>query len=644
MFSCFRSSAHSKEYAPLLNAQKEHEKSAPTHPSEKSTRAKLDALRKVMEENEVDVYVVPTADAHGSEYVGDCDKRREWISGFTGSAGVAVVTSKKALLFTDSRYYVQASQQLDQNWTLQKVGLVGVPSWDEYLASLEKGSRVGMDATLTSATTAQSLLSKLSPLDISIVYPDNLVDKIWTSRPARSSAPITVHPLRFSGQVSSEKIKNLRSFISSHPSNADSYLLTSLPNIAWLLNLRGSDIMFSPLFYAYMLVDADEVVLWVQDGALSKEARVAVEEVGGRIAGEEKILVNATASFALLQAVGEENFFPVIRSPIDVAQAIKNPIEIAGFEAAYLRDGAAWVRWAAWLEAKIKNGAKISEWDAAEELTKFREGGENFAGLSYENISATGENAALPHYAPSSHSSSIINTSTPYLNDSGAQYLDGTIDTTRTVHFGRPTAEQKRAFTRVLQGHIAIDSLVFPEGTSGLQIDILARRPMWGDGMNYMHGTGHGVGEYLSVHEGPEGFGSSMSFHSNPLVPGHVLSNEPGYYEIGSFGIRLESVIGVKEVQTRRGFGDKRWLGFQRFTTVPIQTTMVDWKLLSADERSWLRKHNDECRRKLLPLMRDDKRACLAKFSERQSNRRGDNQTPYATSRGGIFTSIIPPP
>ncbi|KAM0753126.1 Creatinase/aminopeptidase [Meredithblackwellia eburnea MCA 4105] len=581
---------------------------------EPSTTERLLDLRRVLEDEKLDAYVIPTADAHGSEYVGECDKRRAWISGFTGSAGVAIVTKTDALLFTDSRYFVQAAKELDSNWTLMKVGLKDVPTWDEYLCTLPSGTRVGTDAQLTSSTFARYLVPKLKSSGISLLFPfKNLVDEIWLDRPPRSAAPVVSHPLKFAGQAAGEKIANLRSYLESSKladGRTPSYLLTSLPNIAWILNLRGSDIAFSPLFFAYLLVAPSELILWIQDNTLTDEARQAFEEIGGQVREYgavwqdikgRTIFANQASSWALVQAIGESNFTAVIKSPIDVAQAIKNDVELAGFRAAYIRDGAAWVRWAAWLESEMKKGSQILEWDAAEELTRYRKENEFFAGLAYENISATGENAA--------ENSSVINLTTPYLNDSGAQYLDGTIDTTRTVHFGKPTKEQKRAFTRVLQGHIAVDSLVFPEGTTGLQIDILARRPLWHDGLNYLHGTGHGVGEYLSVHEGPEGIGASLTFHSYPLVPGHVMSNEPAYYEAGSYGIRTESIIGVKEVTTRRGFGDKKWLGFERFTMIPIQSAMVDFALLSTEEKIWLRKHNKHCAEVLLPIVSSDKRA-----------------------------------
>ncbi|KAI5481864.1 xaa-pro aminopeptidase [Pseudohyphozyma bogoriensis] len=609
------------ERAPLLSKERcsDDKRARTARVQGQSTTARLADLRGAMKSEGVDVYVVPTADAHNSESVGECDKRRVWISGFTGSAGVAVVSADKAHLFTDSRYFVQAAKELDSNWTLMKTGLKDVPNWDEFLVQLPKETTVAIDPTLITFAAAKALSTKLAAGGVTFKFlTENLVDKVWTDRPPRPSNPVKVHPLKFAGKEASEKIASLRSYLSSSsPSSPPpSYLLTSLNNIAWILNLRGSDIRYSPYFYGYLLVTPTGLTLWVQDEAVSSEVREVVEGLGGKIESYEnvwkgfggvKVLSSSTTSKALVDVIGEENFKAVV-SPVDAAEGIKNDVELQGIRDAYTRDGAAWVKWAAWLEEQIKSGAQINEWDAGVKLTSYRETGEHYVGLAYDNISATGANAALPHYDPSETESSIIDPSTPYLNDSGPQYLDGTIDTTRTVHFGKPTKEQRRAFTRVLQGHIAVDTLIFPEGTTGQHIDVLARSPLWSDGMNYGHGTGHGVGAYLGIHEGPEGISGSVG-SAIPLVPGHVLSNEPGFYEEGSFGIRIESVVGVKEVTTRRAFGDKRWLGFERFTTVPIQSSFVDYSLLSPAERKWLRKHNKLCVQKLAPLVAGDKRA-----------------------------------
>lgn len=587
-----------------------------------------------MKEEGLDVYVIPTADAHNSEYVGECDKRRAFISGFTGSAGVAVVTlSASAHLFTDSRYWSQAEKEIDENWKLQKVGSSEVKNWDKWLLELEKGTRVGIDPSLLDYGTAKSLRSDLDSVGVSLEFPSgNLVDAIWDSRPRRSSEPIQLHPMKFAGKASSEKLQDLRAYLEQHKSTfrttsgkleessfSLSYLVTSLSPIAWMLNMRGNDIKFNPMFYAYLLVDAEHFTVWVQPDVASEEVHQAVESIGGRIrnydqflddlsALQGKVITDSKVNMAVVNTFSEDRI-TLVKSPVEEAQSRKNPIELQGFRNAYLRDGAAWARWAAWLEDHIKK-TTITEWQAAEKLTEFRKQNDYFAGLAYDNISATGENAALPHYSPSPTNSTPISHKTPYLNDSGAQYLDGTIDTTRTMHFGKPTKEQMRGFTRTMQGHIAIDRVVFPEGTTGAAIEVLARQPLWSDGMNYNHGTGHGVGSYLSVHETQIGLsGSSLAYFNTPLAVGHVTSNEPAYYEVGSYGIRLESVLGVKEVQTRRQFGDKKWLGFERFTTVPIEPRMVDFSLISKEERSWLYEHNKNCEEKLKHLVADDKLA-----------------------------------
>ncbi|GAA5840670.1 hypothetical protein JCM9279_007396 [Rhodotorula babjevae] len=643
LLSCFapllpaRSTAHSTASTTTL-VEKDAQHFVEGKPADEDrvvadTGARLAALRRELAKVEVDAYVVPTADAHGSEWVGACDERRAFISGFTGSSGVAVVTKTEAHLFTDSRYYVQAGKQLDSHWTLQKVGEEGVKNWDKWLLELPSGSKIGIDPTLLDYGTGKAVSQAVKARSLSLVFPSsNLVDNTWPSRPPRSAAPIQPHPLEFTGESASSKLASLRKYLrKTFPAGDDdkadpAYLVTTLPAIAWLLNLRGDDIAHNPVFYAYVLVTERECVVWVQGAAVaSDEVRRAVDDFGGRI--EEygdaleglrrerdgkagKVATDAKASWAVVDLLGEDKV-EIVKSPIETAQAVKNQVEIEGFRRAYLRDGAAWARWQAWLEEAVASGKQVTEWSAAEKLTEYRRHQKHFAGLAYENISATGENAALPHYEPSPSPPVPLSLSTPYLNDSGAQYLDGTIDTTRTMWLGRksPRSEHKRAFTRVLQGHIAVDALVFPEGTTGEQVDVLARAPLWSEGMNYGHGTGHGIGEYLSVHETQVGIAHSAAYFNTPFVPGHITSNEPGYYEVGSYGIRLESVLCVKEARTRRGFGDRRWLAFERLTMVPIDTKLVDFALLSPSEKVWLKRHNQLCREKLLALVKDDKRA-----------------------------------
>ncbi len=325
-----------------------------------------------------------------------------------------------------------------------------------------------------------------------------------------------------------------------------------------------------------------------------------------------KLVSGEKLSYAVANAVGDEKLDLVDPSPVALRKAIKNAVELQGFRASHLRDGAAWVRWAAWLEEQVKvKRADVNEWEAAVKFQQIRSELHLYAGEAYDAISASGPNAALPHYETPEKGSRLIDRETPYLNDSGAQYHDGTIDCTRTVHFGRPSSEHKRAYTRVLQGHIRLSEVKFPAGTNGTQLDPIARTALWEDGYQFSHGTGHGVGSFMDVHEGPQGF-STMSGGSKvpvALQENMVLTNEPGFYEEGHFGIRIESLLAVKRIETHRNFGGVPWYGFERITQVPIATNLVDHSLLSYAEVRWLKEHNSDVRKKLLPLIKDDKRA-----------------------------------
>ncbi|PWZ03272.1 Creatinase/aminopeptidase [Testicularia cyperi] len=599
------------------------------------TGPRLEALRRLMDEESVDFYLVPTDDAHGTEYAAPPDQRRVWISGFTGSAGTAIVTRNAAHLFVDGRYHVQAADQLDDNWTLHKVGQAGVKNWNAWLVDQSgEGVKVGIDPALISFALGKALVRALSERQGEVVFPSrNLVDVAWGSdRPAPISAPIYEHELKWAGKSAQDKITDVRRDLESRPKGS-AFFLSALDEVAWLLNLRGASIPCHPVFPAYVWVSEDETVLFIRDDLLARHSaadRYVREELHVRVEpyeavweflrrwaaetehAERRLVSGEKISYAVVNAVAEERVEIVDPSPIALRKAIKNEAELKGFRDSHIRDGAAWVRWAAWLEEQVKvKGAKITEWEAAVRFQQIRSGQPLYAGESYDAISASGPNAALPHYETPEHGSRVIDRETPYLNDSGAQYHDGTIDCTRTVHFGRPTPEQKRAYTRVLQGHIAISRAHFPAGTSGQQLDPFARQFLWKDGYDFLHGTGHGIGSFLDVHEGPHGF-SSMSGGSKmpvPLQENMVITDEPGYYEEGSFGIRTESLIVVKRVHTHRGFGGQPWYGFERITQVPIATNLVDHQLLSYEEARWLKEHNADVRKILLPLVKDDRRA-----------------------------------
>ncbi|KAJ7803763.1 aminopeptidase-P [Mycena olivaceomarginata] len=586
------------------------------------TGPRLDVLRDLMQKDTLDYYIVPSEDAHQSEYVSASDRRREYISGFSGSAGQAIISMNSAYLVTDSRYWLQAQEQLDPNWTLVAAGGPNGPKdWIEWLVSRARGSRIGIDARMISHEKATLISNQLSSLDSKMIYPpQNLVDLVWKDKAAKSREPYS--DSRLNSQVcqeASSKLRRLREWISEQPPSVPAYsktpptesqihvatLITNLAAIAYLLNLRGSDIPFNPLFQAYLFVSLDNAVLFVDASKCNDDIMGYLHSLGverrdyvelwqflrKREWGVGKILITPQTSFAISLMLTHFRY-TVAPSRIEEMMACKNETEIDGLRRAYLRDGASFVRFLAWLETKLNEGYDITEYEAAQRLTEFRRKTKHFMGLAYENISASGPNAALPHYSPRRSTARMIDRDAPYLNDSGGQYRDGTCDTTRTVHFGRPTPEQCDAFTRVLQGH---------------------------------HGTGHGFGSFLTVHEGSYGFSSPV-----PLMPGHVVTNEPGFYSPGRFGMRIESALAVVRVKTRGEFNGPVWLGFERLTCVPIQTRMVKEAMLTKEEKQWLKDHNQRCFQVLAPLIKDDKRAM--KWLKREA----DRGIGIATGPGGM--------
>ncbi|KAF9358009.1 hypothetical protein BGX26_002649 [Mortierella sp. AD094] len=572
-----------------------------------NTSDRVSKLRELMQSPEynVNAFVIPSEDAHQSEYVAECDERRAYISGFTGSAGLAVVSLDSAALFTDGRYFLQASQQLDSNWTLMKSGLPNVPTWQEYLVKVA-------DAT--------KLEKELSKLGSSLVPVPNLVDLIWTNRPKRPAHKLLTLSTATTGRTHTEKIAQLRQELEKRA--VAGCVVSGLDEIAWLFNMRGSDVHCNPVFFAYAIVTQDTVSLYLQDKSVSKEVRehlgsgvqikpyesvyedlrIFSEKLKGDGDNKKKVLLGTRTNLALSVALGKENTVEA-RSPVTDAKAIKNDTELEGMRQCHLRDAAAVINYFAWLEGQLGTDSRLDEADGAEQLLKFRAEQKGFVGLSFDTISSTGANGAIIHYKPEKPAASVIDPKLVYLCDSGGQYLDGTTDITRTWHFQTPTAHEKRCFTRVLQGHIAIDSAIFPDGTTGYNLDILSRRALWSDGLDFRHGTGHGVGAFLNVHEGPHGCGPRPAYNEVPLVPGMTLTNEPGYYEDGKFGIRIENVLLVRKAKTKHHFGGKEYYGFEHITFVPIQTKMIEKSLLSSAEIDWINRYHAECLEKVEPYL-----------------------------------------
>ncbi|KAH8433136.1 aminopeptidase P [Aspergillus melleus] len=580
-----------------------------------NTSERLAKLRQLMQEHQVDVYIVPSEDSHQSEYIAPCDGRREFISGFSGSAGTAIVSQTKAALSTDGRYFNQAAKQLDSNWELLKRGVEGVPTWQEWTTEQAEGGKVvGVDPALFTPSGARSLTETLKKNGSTLVgVQQNLVDLVWgKDRPAAPRELVKVHPEKYAGKSFQEKIGDLRKELETK--KYAGFVISMLDEIAWLFNLRGTDIPYNPVFFSYAIVTPTTVDLYVDEDKLTPEVKAhlgqdvaikpydsifadvkAISEARKQETQPAKFLLSNKASWALSLSLGGEDHVEEARSPIGDAKAIKNDVELAGMRACHIRDGAALTEYFAWLENELVNKkTTLDEVDAADKLEQIRSKHELFAGLSFDTISSTGPNGAVIHYKPEKGSCAIIDPKAIYLCDSGAQYLDGTTDVTRTFHFGQPSEVEKKAFTLVLKGMIALDSAVFPKGTSGFALDVLARQHLWKEGLDYLHGTGHGIGSYLNVHEGPMGVGSRVQYTEVPIAPGNVISDEPGFYEDGKFGIRIENVIMAREVKTTHNFGDRPWLGFEHVTMTPIGRNLIEPSLLSDSEIKWVNDYHTE--------------------------------------------------
>ncbi|KAL9000029.1 MAG: hypothetical protein Q9169_001274 [Polycauliona sp. 2 TL-2023] len=612
-----------------------------------NTTERLRELRKLMKENSVDVYVVPSEDSHQSEYIAPCDARREFISGFSGSAGTAVITSEKAALATDGRYFNQASKQLDSNWQLLKQGLEDVPSWQDWTAEQSEGYRtVGVDPTVITAPEARKLTEKIKKKGGAelVGVKANLVDLVWGhARPPRPNEKVSVLDITFAGKKFEEKIEDLRKDLDKKKSAG--LIVSMLDEIAWLYNLRGNDIPYNPVFFSYAAVTPTTATLYIDESKLSDsviphlEGMVRIRpysaifedskafgqslEMEDPVAGrpqtpKKKFWISTKASWALSLELGGEEKVEEVRSPIGDAKAIKNATELEGMRACHIRDGASLSEYFAWLEEElVVKGTKLDEVQAADKLEEIRSKKERFVGLSFDTISSTGPNAAVIHYKPERGNCSIIDPTALYLCDSGAQYFDGTTDTTRTIHFGEPKDFERKAYTLVLKGVIALDRAVFPKGTSGFALDSLARQFLWREGLDYRHGTGHGVGSYLNVHEGPIGIGTRIQFSEVPLSIGNVLSDEPGYYEDGNFGIRIENMFMAQEAQTNHKFGDKPWLSFEHVTMVPMCRKLIDGRMLTPEERTWLNAYHQEVYDKTKGFFERDERTL--KWLERET-------------------------
>lgn len=556
---------------------------------------------------ELAAYIIPSDDPHMSEYVCDKFHRREYVSGFTGSAGTAIVCLDKALLWTDGRYFLQAEKQLDENWTLMKDRMPGTPTEQEWLSNnLDKNGRVGIDPKTCSVKRFKTLNKQLQGCGIELIsVKENLVEMVWDNAPLLPSSPVFIHNIEHSGQPVMDKLFSLRNDL--RKKQCEAIVLSALDDIAWLYNLRGSDVNYNPVFYSFVIVDHDSSKLFIDGTKINSEVKAylgkmeieicpydevyaAVKKLNGRV------FLPLSTNTAIAHGIERDNQV-IGMSPVQELKAVKNATELEGMRKCHIRDGAALCEYFYWLENEVyKPGSSIDEADAADKAEALRKMYDKFVSLSFDTISSSGPNGAIIHYKPTKGSCLQVDKNDMYLIDSGAQYLDGSTDVTRTIHLGEPTKYQIDCFTRVLMGHIDLAMAIFPPGTKGTCLDCLARTHLWNVGCNYQHGTGHGVGSFLNVHEGPcrISSGNRMSKYEMGLKQGMILSNEPGFYENGKFGIRIESLIEV--VETNIGPNDGKYLTFETITMAPIDLKLIDPKIMTEKQINWLNLYHKKVR------------------------------------------------
>lgn len=579
---------------------------------------RIAALRAHIAQEQIQAFIIPSTDPHLSEYVAPHWQSREWISGFTGSAGTVVVTAKDAGLWTDSRYFLQAARQLEGTCiTLYKEMLPETPNIPEFLsAHLQEGDCVGIDGKMFSAEEVEHLQKELKKSGIRIKSIADPMQLLWTDRPAMPLAPAFVYDTKYAGMSFTEKLPAVRQAMEA--AGADSLLLSALDEIAWLLNIRGNDVHCNPVVVSYLLIEKDKVNYFVQPQKVTPELAeyfsangISVhpyEEIGDYLNSfnAHSILMNpAKTNYAIYSAIRPGCLIINGASPVALLKAIRNKQEIAGIHAAMQRDGVALVKFLKWLDEAVPAG-KETEISVDKKLHTFRAAQPLYMGESFDTIAGYKEHGAIVHYEATPETDVALKPEGFLLLDSGAQYLDGTTDITRTIALGPLTEEEKTDYTLILKGHIALAMAVFPEGTRGAQLDVLARMPIWKERMNYLHGTGHGVGHFLNVHEGPQ----SIRMNENPvaLQPGMVTSNEPGVYKAGSHGIRTENL--VLTVPAGEGMFGK-YLKFETLTLCPICRKGIIKELLTAEEIGWLNDYHRTVYEKLSPDLNNDEKEWL---------------------------------
>lgn len=583
-------------------------------------KKRLELLRGAMKNAGVSACIIPGTDPHASEYIADYWKERVWISGFTGSAGTAVVGLAKAGLWTDSRYFLQGAEQLaGTGIDLMKLAQPGTPDIISWLSSeLKAGERVGVNAQMFSVNAYAAMKAELKAAGVELVSID-LLAQVWTDRPALPSDPFFVFDAQYAGKSVAEKLQSLREQMKKE--HAGVFVLSALDEIVWLFNIRGNDVSYNPVVISYALVTEDKATLFVAPEKVTPEAASFLQSEGVSVApyadvykalkaipvSESVLLDGAKLNQSLFEAIPSACGICNRLSRVNKMKSIKNAVEIEGYRRAMVEDGVALTRFYMWLEENVKTG-KHTELSIDKQLCKFRSMGKNFMGESFGSIIGYGPHGAVVHYSATPESASTLKAENILLIDSGGQYLDGTTDITRTIALGTPTVQQKMDFTLVLKGNIALDTAIFPVNTRGSQIDILARKAMWDLGLNYGHGTGHGVGHFLNVHEGPQ----SIRAEENSVVlePGMVMSNEPGLYRTGQHGVRTENMMVVVPAMTTE-FG--QFLKFETLTLCPIDQELIDMEIMTPAEIDWINNYHQKVYDKISPLLNEDERDWLSR-------------------------------
>ena len=581
---------------------------------------RIASLRDVMRKAGVAACIIPGTDPHASEYIADYWKERVWISGFTGSAGTAVVTLTKAGLWTDSRYFLQGEEELKgSGMDLMKMGLPETADIIPWLIdTLKPGEKVAVNAQMFSVNAYAAMKSELETVGIDLVSVD-VMKEVWTDRPALPKKPFYVFDLKYSGQSTTDKIAATRAEMAKLRSQV--FVMSALDDIAWLFNIRGNDVDFNPVVIAYALVEENDVTLFVDQDKLTEETKTYLASVGVRIKAYDAIysvleqiessktvlIDGAKLNRALYESIPAACTKRNAMSPVFKLKSIKNEVEMAGVRQAMVKDGVALTRFFIWLEENLKSG-NLNEVSVDQKLYEFRSKQENFKGESFSTIAGYGPHGAIVHYRAVPESASTLKPENLFLLDSGGQYLEGTTDITRTVALGTPTVKQKIDFTLVLKGHIALATAKFPSGTRGSQLDILARKAMWDLGINYGHGTGHGVGHFLNVHEGPQ----NIRMDENPisLQEGMFMSNEPGLYRTNQYGIRTENLIHVIKAE-KTEFGE--FLKFETVTLFPIDKELIDVEMMSDEDIDWLNNYHKRVYDSLAQKLDENEREWLSR-------------------------------